>query len=111
MKLWRLGRTGLKVTELGIGTMTFGNQCDEPTSRRHILAAVEASLRRQQTDSIDLYYAHSPDPETPLDETLDAFDTLVRHGKVHYLGASNYQAWLLARPRSEERRVGKECRL
>jgi 1-deoxyxylulose-5-phosphate synthase len=163
----RLGRTGLKISRLCLGTMTFGNQCDEPAaraimdrawdagiffidtadmyplggdwpvlgrteeivgrwlkdhgrrdqvvlatkcraamgpgpneaglSRRHILRAVEASLKRLQTDFIDLYYAHSSDPATPIEETLDAFDALVRSGKVRYLGASNYQAWEFAR--------------
>ena len=167
MKTVRLGRTGLKISELCLGTMTFGNQCDEATSRqildrawdagvyfldtadmyplggdrailgrteeivgrwlkdrgrrdqcvlatkcripmgtgpndgglsrRYILRAVEASLRRLQTDSIDLYYSHSSDPETPIEETMDAFDRLVRDGKVRYLGASNYQAWEFAR--------------
>jgi aryl-alcohol dehydrogenase (NADP+) len=159
-----MGRTGLKVSEICLGTMTFAGQCDEPTairildeaagrgvtfldtadaypvppspetsgrteevlgrwlqgrrdrfvvatkcrirvghgpndqglSRRHILAACEASLRRLKTDVIDLYQAHSPDPETPLDETLRAFDDLVRAGKVRYVGCSNYPAWQLA---------------
>ena len=61
-------------------------------SRRYILEEVEASLRRLQTDYIDLYQAHRDDMEIPLEETLDAFDTLVRQGKVRYIGASNYSA-------------------
>ena len=69
---------------------------DQGLSRRHILAACEASLRRLQTDYIDLYQAHTFDPETPLDETLRAFDDLVRAGKVRYVGCSNYAAWQLA---------------
>jgi aryl-alcohol dehydrogenase-like predicted oxidoreductase len=69
---------------------------DQGLSRRHILAACEASLRRLRTDFIDLYQAHLPDPETPLDETLQAFDDLVRSGKVRYVGCSNYPAWQLA---------------
>jgi aryl-alcohol dehydrogenase-like predicted oxidoreductase len=164
MKSRRLGRTGLKVSEICLGTMTFGHQCDERTSfaildraadkgvdfidtadvypvppsvetagrseeivgawlqgkrhrfvlatkcrgrvgpgpndeglsRRHILAAVEDSLRRLRTDFIDLYQAHHPDPSTPLDETLRAFDDLVHQGKVRYVGCSNYPAWQLA---------------
>jgi aryl-alcohol dehydrogenase (NADP+) len=163
----RVGRTGLKVSEICLGTMTFAGQCDEATSRRimdvavergvtffdtadvypippdiatagrteevigrwlsaapnrrnalvlatkcrmkvgpdtndhglsrrHILAACEASLRRLRTDVIDLYQSHSPDPETPIDETLRAFDDLVRSGKVRYVGCSNYPAWQLA---------------
>jgi aryl-alcohol dehydrogenase-like predicted oxidoreductase len=166
MKHRRLGRTGLKVSEICLGTMTFAGQSDEATalrvmdvaadrgvdfidtadaypippelatagrteevvgkwlaasgrrdrfvlatkcrvrvgpgpndaglSRRHILASCDASLKRLKTDYIDLYQAHSPDPETPLDETLRAFDDLVRAGKVRYVGCSNYAAWLLA---------------
>lgn len=165
MQQRRMGRTGLKVSEICLGTMTFAGQCDEATSirildraaaggvtfidtadaypippepetagrseevigrwlkakgrhgfvlatkcrirvghgpndaglsRRHILASCEASLRRLQTDHIDLYQAHLPDPETPIDETLRAFDDLVRAGKVRYVGCSNYPAWQLA---------------
>ena len=62
----------------------------------YIEQAVEDSLRRLQTDYIDLYQAHLPDPETPIDETLRAFDDLVRSGKVRYAGCSNYSAWQLA---------------
>lgn len=165
MRQRRMGRTGLKVSEICLGTMTFGNQAAEATafrimdtaaeagvtfldtadsyplggtaemrgrteeivgrwlkgrrdqfvlatkcrqpmgpgpndaglSRRHILAACEASLRRLGTDYIDLYQAHMPDPGTPIDETLRAFDDLVRAGKVRYIGCSNYRAWELAR--------------
>ncbi len=64
-------------------------------SRVHIKSAVEDSLRRLQTDYIDLYQVHYPDTETPLDETLEALDRLVCDGKVLYLGASNFPAWLL----------------
>lgn len=164
MKFRRLGRTGLKVSEVCLGTMTFANQCDEqasfaildraaaagvnfidtadcypvpPTpettgqseailgtwlrgkrdrfvvatkcrirtghdvndeglSRRHILRSVEASLRRLKTDFLDLYQSHSFDPDTPMEETLRAFDDLVRQGKVRYVGCSNHAAWQLA---------------
>ena len=166
MKIKKLGRTGLKVSEICLGTMTFGNQCDEKTSfaimdkawaggvnfidtadvyplppqlstvgdtetiigkwlksnpgrrhetvlatkcngkmgsavndqglsRRHIMDAVDASLRRLQTDFIDLYQVHFYDPNTPLDETLRALDDLVRTGKVRYIGCSNYLAYQL----------------
>ncbi len=159
-----MGRTGLKVSEICLGTMTFGHQCDqresfrimdraaaggvnfidaadvypvppspetwgrteeivgawlegkrdqfvlatkcrmrvghgpndEGLSRRHIMKAVEDSLRRLRTDYIDLYQSHSPNPETPFDETLRAFDDLVRQGKVRYVGCSNHAAWQLA---------------
>jgi aryl-alcohol dehydrogenase-like predicted oxidoreductase len=70
---------------------------DTGLSRAHIMEGVEASLRRLQTDYIDLYQAHWDDRDTPLDETLRAFDDLVRQGKVRYLGASNYVAWRLTR--------------
>jgi aryl-alcohol dehydrogenase-like predicted oxidoreductase len=164
MKNRRLGRTGLKVSEICLGTMTFGHQCDERTSfaildkaaergvdfldtadvypvppspetagrteeivgawlhgrrdrfvlatkcrmrvghgpndeglsRRHVLKAVEDSLRRLRTDYLDLYQSHFPDPDTPQEETLRAFDDLVRQGKVRYVGCSNYPAWQLA---------------
>ena len=170
-----MGRTGLQVSRLCLGTMTFGIQCDEPTSfaildaaaeagitfldtadvyplggrgeeaglteeivgrwlkgrrddvivatkcfgamsrrrwdrggsRKHILDAVEGSLRRLGTDYIDLYQLHGDDRRTPLDETLAAFDHLVTSGKVRYVGCSNYPAWRLARAigRSEVRDV------
>jgi len=70
---------------------------DTGLSRQHIMEGVEASLRRLQTDYIDLYQAHWDDRETPLEETLRAFDDLVSQGKVRYLGCSNYQAWRLTR--------------
>jgi aryl-alcohol dehydrogenase-like predicted oxidoreductase len=68
---------------------------DEGLSRRHILDAAEASLRRLQTDYIDLYQTHWFDAATPIDETMSALDTLVRQGKVRYVGCSNYPAWRL----------------
>src|SRR3954453_8914888 len=171
----RLGRTGLKVSRICLGTMTFGFQCDEPTSRsildaadeagitfldaadvyplggslehvgrteeilgrrldgrrhrfivatkcvgrmgpnkwdqgasrKHILDAVDASLRRLGTDYIDLYQLHSDDRNTPLDETLQALDDVVRAGKVRYVGCSNFLAYRMARAigRSEARRL------
>ncbi len=164
MIIRRMGQTGLKVSAICLGTMTFGQQCDERTSfaildkaaeggvnfidcadvypvppsvettgrseeiigswlsgkrdrfvlatkcrmrvgpgpndeglsRRHILRAVEDSLRRLRTDFIDLYQTHSPDPDTPEEETLRALDDVVRQGKVRYLGCSNYPAWKVA---------------
>ncbi|HWD53345.1 MAG TPA: aldo/keto reductase [Acidimicrobiales bacterium] len=65
-------------------------------SRKHILEAVEDSLRRLATDYIDLYQLHSPDPGTPIDETLSALDDLVRSGKVRYVGCSNFLAYKVA---------------
>ena len=69
---------------------------DQGLSRAHIMSAVDASLRRLQTDYIDLYQAHSPDDGTRLEETQRAFDDLVHQGKVRYVGGSNYPAWQLA---------------
>jgi aryl-alcohol dehydrogenase-like predicted oxidoreductase len=68
---------------------------DVGLSRGHIMAEVERSLRRLQTDYIDLYQVHSWDYETPIEETMRALDDLVRQGKVRYLGASNFMAWQL----------------
>ena len=68
---------------------------DEGLSRKHILEACEASLRRLQTDTIDLYQAHFFDADVPIDETLEALDRLVQQGKVRYIGCSNYPAWRL----------------
>ncbi len=166
MNLRPLGRTGVRVPALCLGTMTFGEQCDEKTSfaildkayeasidfvdtadvyplgggadkvgdteaiigrwmkdrgvrdkiflatkcrgamgptvndqglsRYNIQRAVENSLRRLQTDVIDLYQTHFVDAHTPIDETMGALDDLVRAGKVRYTGCSNYPAWQLA---------------
>jgi aryl-alcohol dehydrogenase-like predicted oxidoreductase len=161
----RLGRSGLQVSRLCLGTMTFGLQSDEATgvaimdkaaeagvdffdtsdayplggdfsnrgrteeiigrwmsgkrdqfilatkcfvpmgpspmdggnSRRHIMSAVDASLRRLQTDYIDLYQLHGYDQNTPIDETLSALDDLVHAGKVRYVGASNFLTYQLVR--------------
>jgi len=75
-------------------------------SRRWLMAAVEASLRRLRTDYIDLYQAHAPDDETPLEETLRAMDDLVHQGKVRYIGCSNYAAWELAYAVGISQRLG-----
>ncbi|MES2354448.1 MAG: aldo/keto reductase [Pseudomonadota bacterium] len=164
MQYVKLGATGLTISRLCIGTMTFGLQTDEATaksilntatgagvtfldtadvyplgggldttgrteeivgrwlkgkrdrfivatkcvgrtgpaawnegaSRKHILSAIEASLRRLQTDYIDLYQLHFDDASTPLDETLEALDTVVRSGKARYIGVSNFLAYRLA---------------
>jgi aryl-alcohol dehydrogenase (NADP+) len=172
----RLGRTGLQVSRLCLGTMTFGLQCDEPTSaaildraaeggidfldssdvyplggdlstvgrteeilgrwlkgrrdrfvvatkcfgrtgpapfdggssRKHIHAAVDASLRRLQTDYIDLYQLHGYDPGTPIDETLHALDDLVRMGKVRYVGCSNFLTYQLVRAVGRSETLGLE---
>jgi aryl-alcohol dehydrogenase-like predicted oxidoreductase len=165
-----LGRTGLKVSELCLGAMTFGRETSEAVSgqmlnrfveaggnfidsadvytrgaseeilgrwlkgrrrddfviatkvrfamgegpnevglsRRHILAAIEASLRRLGTDYVDVYQVHAWDPNTPLDETLSALNQLVQSGKVRYLGASNFAGWQLQKAIDLSRRNGWE---
>jgi aryl-alcohol dehydrogenase-like predicted oxidoreductase len=70
---------------------------DIGASRGHIMDGVEASLRRLQTDHIDLYQIHGNDSVTPVEETIRALDTLVQQGKIRYIGCSNWQAWKIAR--------------
>jgi aryl-alcohol dehydrogenase-like predicted oxidoreductase len=97
--LWmhaRKNRSRVIIATKVCGPMGPGDN-DKGLSRLHILEAVEASLRRLQTDYIDLYQAHWDDADTPLDETLRAFDDLVRQGKVRYIGASNHVAYRLTR--------------
>jgi aryl-alcohol dehydrogenase-like predicted oxidoreductase len=166
-----LGRTGLKVSELCLGTMSFGGGTDEATAhrmldrfvdvggtfidtadvysagvseeivgrwlerrsrddlviatkayggmgpgpndsgtgRKHLLSAVEASLRRLRTDYIDLYQTHVFDDGTPMEETLSTLDGLVRSGKVRFLGASNYAGWQLQKSIDLAHRHGWEA--
>jgi 1-deoxyxylulose-5-phosphate synthase len=84
-----------------LATKCFGRTGPSPldggNSRRHIFDAVEASLRRLQTDYIDLYQLHGFDAETPIDETLGALDDLVHQGKVRYIGCSNFLTYQLVR--------------
>ena len=76
--------------------MQMGGPDKQGGSRRYIVEAVEASLTRLQTDYIDLYQMHRPDPDTPIEETLSALDDLVTQGKVRYVGNSNYAGWQIA---------------
>ncbi|TLM72582.1 aldo/keto reductase [Pseudarthrobacter sp. NamB4] len=75
-------------------------------SRRYIIQAVEASLRRLRTDWVDLYQFHTPDPLTPIDETLSALDALVADGKVRYIGHSNMAGWQIAQAEYVARELG-----
>ncbi|GMU40826.1 MAG: aldo/keto reductase [Chloroflexota bacterium] len=87
-------------SEAIIATKFAGPMGDGPLraggSRRYIMSAVEDSLRRLDTDYIDLYQMHFPDPKTPQEETMHALDDLVRSGKVRYIGCSNYAGWQIA---------------
>jgi aryl-alcohol dehydrogenase-like predicted oxidoreductase len=85
-----------------------GPDFDARGSRRYIITAVEASLRRLGTDYIDLLQYHSPDPLTPIDETLSALDQLVRDGKVRYIGHSNMSGWQIAQAEYVARELGSE---
>lgn len=77
-------------------------------SRKHIIAECEKSLKRLQTDYIDLYYIHGPDPITPIEETLRTLDDLVRQGKVRYIGCSNVFAWQIAKASGVAERLNLE---
>jgi aryl-alcohol dehydrogenase (NADP+) len=85
------------------------NPWDAGNSRRHIMDAIDTSLRRLQTDSVDLYQLHFNDANVPIDETLGALDDLVRAGKVRYIGCSNFLAYQMARAlgRSDARGVAR----
>lgn len=91
----------VKRADVVIATKVRGQMGTGPNdvglSRQHIMTAVDQSLKRLQTDYIDLYQVHWPDEETPLDETLEAMTDLIRSGKVRYIGCSNHPAWLLAK--------------
>jgi aryl-alcohol dehydrogenase-like predicted oxidoreductase len=89
------GATGAGVNELG-------------ASRHHIIRACEASLKRLNTDYIDLYQLHNQDLTTPLDETMRALDDLVRAGKVRYVGSSNYSGWMQMKALATSDRLGLE---
>jgi len=94
-----LKEIGVKRSDVVIATKVYGRMSPTPNdaglSRGHIMDAVEASLKRLQTDHIDLYQVHAQDMVTPVEEVMDALNDLVRRGLVRYVGASNWQAWRL----------------
>ncbi|MEA2540047.1 MAG: hypothetical protein QOH35_1413 [Acidobacteriaceae bacterium] len=94
-----ISNVGIVRKDIVIATKAFGRtgpgRNDVGASRGHIMDAVEASLKRLQTDYIDLYQIHAADTVTPVEETLRALDTLVSQGKVRYIGCSNWYAWQL----------------
>lgn len=83
-----------------LATKVFNPMSDDPNdrglNRRHILDALDKSLKRLQTDYVDIYYLHQPDYRTPIAETLETMDTLVRSGKIRYIGVSNYASWQIS---------------
>jgi 1-deoxyxylulose-5-phosphate synthase len=89
-------RDDIVITSKVVGAIGRGPN-DQGASRYHVLREVERSLRRLDTDRIDVYLLHSFDPTTPLEEQLRALDDLVRQGKVRYVGVCNYQAWQVCR--------------
>jgi aryl-alcohol dehydrogenase-like predicted oxidoreductase len=94
-----MNQNGIARDKVILATKVRGNMGGGPEneglSRQHIQKSVEDSLRRLQTDYLDLYQAHWPDTNTPIEETLRAFDELVKQGKICHFGASNYAAWEL----------------
>jgi aryl-alcohol dehydrogenase-like predicted oxidoreductase len=96
-----LRNLGIPRKDIVIATKVYGRtgpgRNDVGASRGHIMDAIEDSLRRLQTDHIDLYQIHGNDSITPIEETLRALDTLVQQGKVRYIGVSNWQAWKIAK--------------
>jgi len=96
-----LRNLGVTRSDVILATKVFGRvgpgRNDVGASRGHIMDAVEGSLRRLQTDHIDLYQIHGSDSVTPIEETLRALESLVAQGKVRYVGCSNWQAWKLAK--------------
>src|SRR6202451_3287559 len=98
-----LNNLGIARQNVVIATKVYGRvgpgRNDIGASRGHIMDGVEASLRRLQTDHIDLYQIHGNDSVTPVEETLRALDALVQQGKVRYIGCSNWQAWKIAKAR------------
>jgi 1-deoxyxylulose-5-phosphate synthase len=94
---WWRGRRDRFILASKVHGATGPKPWDAGLSRRHIVAALDASLRRLQTDYLDIYQLHRPDPLTPIEETLSALTDLVRAGKVRYIGCSNFLAYKVAK--------------
>jgi aryl-alcohol dehydrogenase-like predicted oxidoreductase len=107
-----LKNLGVRREDVVIATKVYGEMGPRPNdrgaSRGHIMDGVKASLRRLQTDHIDLYQIHANDAVTPIEETLRALDDLVRQGLVRYVGVSNWQAWKIAKALGISERLGLE---
>ncbi len=93
---WLKGQRNKFVIATKFGRPVGSGPNDEGGSRKHVIEACEASLRRLQTDRVDLYWMHGPDRSTPIEETLAAMALLREQGKILYLGVSNFSAWQLA---------------
>ena len=112
-----LHNLGIPRHEVVLATKVFGRVGkgwnNVGASRAHILTEVKASLKRLQTDYIDLYQIHGFDPLTPIEETLEALDVLVRHGHVRYVGVSNWAAWQVMKALgiSERKNLARICSL
>lgn len=94
---WMSGRRDDVILATKASGVMSPRRWDRGNSRKHLVEACEASLRRLDTDHIDLYQLHADDPNTPLEETIRALDDLVSSGKIRYIGVSNWTAWRLAR--------------
>ena len=105
-----LKNLGVRREDVVIATQVYGEMGPGPHGRRasrgHILDSLKASLKRLQTDHIDLYQIHGWDAATPMEETLDALDNLVRRGLVRYIGLSNWAAWQVAKAQGIAERKG-----
>ena len=95
--LWLKGKRNRFILGTKAGGPMGSSPWDRGASRKHLLDAIDASLRRLNTDYVDLYQLHMDDPVTSLDETAEAFDAIVRSGKARYIGVSNFLAYRLAR--------------
>ncbi len=93
------GRRDSVILATKVGNSVPGCDHERGSSRPHILRQLEASLKRLKTDYVDIYYLHSPDMATPVEETIEVMDGLVRSGKVRYIGSSNFAAWQACRMR------------
>jgi aryl-alcohol dehydrogenase-like predicted oxidoreductase len=94
---WLKGQRGAFILATKAVAKVGPSSWDQGASRKHLLDAIDASLKRLQTDYVDLYQLHGDDPATPLDESLAALDTIVRSGRARYVGVSNFLAYRLAR--------------
>jgi aryl-alcohol dehydrogenase-like predicted oxidoreductase len=92
---WLLSRGQAVVVATKCGFPVGPGVNDVGGSRKHVIEACEASLRRLGRDRVDIFYLHRPDPDAPVEETLEALDRLREAGKIHYIGLSNFEAWQL----------------